>query len=97
MLPIIESRQFSTHKIQTGPQEVRIGRPSPPFLRSGPIYMKDAHSAELNEKSHFRFFELWLIAFTIYGDTRGAINQRKTCSNVAKFTGEMRIDLRMIF
>ena len=26
----------------------------PPF-RSGPIFMKDAHSAESNEKSYFRF------------------------------------------
>ena len=39
-------------------------------LRSGHIYMKDAHSAESNEKSsiiflRFLVFELWLIAFTI--------------------------------
>ena len=42
-------------------------------LRSGHIYMKDAHSAESNEKSIFRFlfFELWLIVFTIHGDTPG--------------------------
>ena len=32
-----------------------------------PIFMKDAHSAESNEKSIFRFlfFELWLILFTV--------------------------------
>ena len=45
--------------------------PSP--LRSGNICMKDAHSAESNEKSIFRFlfFELWLIVFTIYGESPG--------------------------
>ena len=33
--------------------------------------MKDAHCAEPSEKSIFLFlfFELWLIVFTIYGDT----------------------------
>ena len=47
--------------------QVRICRP--PTLRSSHIYMKDAHSAESYEKSHFRFsfFELWLILLTIYG------------------------------
>ena len=49
---------------------------TPPPLRSGHIYMKDAHSAESNEKSYIRFFwflvfELWLIEFTIYDDTLG--------------------------
>ena len=45
-----------------------------PILRISHINMKDAHSAEANEKSYFSFvlflfFELWLIVFTIYGDT----------------------------
>ena len=33
--------------------------------------MTDAECAETNEKSIFRFlfFELWLIVFTIFGDT----------------------------
>ena len=33
--------------------------------------MKDAHYAKTNEKSisRFAFFELWLIAFTIFGDS----------------------------
>ena len=42
--------------------------PSPP-LRIATIFMKDAHSTELNEKSifWFSFFELWLIIlFTIF-------------------------------
>ena len=45
---------------------------SPPIpLSLTPISMKDAHSAQSNEKSIFRFlqfifFELWLIVFTIY-------------------------------
>ena len=42
-------------------------------LNFAPIFMKDAHSAESNEKSFFRclqflFFELWLHVFTIYPD-----------------------------
>ena len=43
----------------------------PAPLRSGHIYMKDAHCAAPNEKSIFRFlfFELWPIVFTFYGDT----------------------------
>ena len=42
-------------------------------LRIAPVFMKDAHSAESNENSMFRFlfFELWLIVFTIYGGTPG--------------------------
>ena len=49
----------------------RICRTPPP--QKGHIYVKDAHSAESNEKSIFRFlfFELWLIVFTIHGDTPG--------------------------
>ena len=43
------------------------------------IYMMDAECAETNEKSNFRFlfFELWLIAFTIYGDTPGVPPTKK--------------------
>ena len=62
--------------------------------------MKDAHSAESNEKSYFRFVfpVLWLIAFTIYGDTPCVPpTNENSCSKVAKFTGKMRIDLTMIF
>ena len=38
-------------------------------LRSGYIYMEDAHCTETNENRiyQFLFFELWLIAFTIFG------------------------------
>ena len=41
--------------------------------------MKDAHSAESNEKSCFRFlvFELWLIVLTICGDTPGVPPTKK--------------------
>ena len=49
--------------------QVRIWRPfHPPSLRSDHIYMTDAHSAESNENSYFRFlfFELQLIVLTIY-------------------------------
>ena len=44
-----------------------------PLLRNGQILMKDAHSAESNENCIFRFlfFKIWLIVFTIYGDTPG--------------------------
>ena len=52
-------------------------------VRSGHIYMKDVHSAESNEKSYFRFlfFELWLIVFTIYGDTSAPPTKKQSCSN----------------
>ena len=62
--------------------------------------MKDAHSAELNEKSIFRFlfFELWLIVFTIYGDTPGfssvSPTEQKNLSKLVKFTGKMRNELK---
>ena len=44
--------------------------PPPPTLRSGQIYMKDAHCAESNEESicRFLFFKLWLFVFTVFGD-----------------------------
>ena len=46
--------------------QLRICRPSP--LRKDYTCMKDAHIAELNEKSIFQFLisELWLIVFKIY-------------------------------
>ena len=60
------------------------------LLRNGHIYMKDANTAESNEKSFFRFFrflflELWLILFRIYGDTQGVPSPKKnSCSKEAK-------------
>ena len=52
--------------MRLGLSQVRICRPPP--LSFAPIFMKDVHSAESNEKYIFRylFFELWLIVFTIY-------------------------------
>ena len=43
-------------------------RTSPPPLSFAPIFMKDSHGAEANEKSilRFLFFDLWLIVFTVY-------------------------------
>ena len=57
--------------------------------------MKYAHIAELNEKLIFRFLlsELWLILFTIY---QKFTDQKKSCSEVAEFTGTMQIALKMI-
>ena len=60
---IIQYGFFSTKDMQT---------PSPPthhFLTSDHLYMKDAHSAESNEISNFKFFrflciELWSILYT---------------------------------
>ena len=56
--------------MRLGLSQVRICRPPP--LSFAPIFMKDVHSAESNEKYIFRylFFELWLIVFTIYGSPR---------------------------
>ena len=64
--------------------------------------MKDAHSAESNEKSDFRifrflFFELWLISSTIYGDTPGVPPLKKKLFISGQLAGKMRIDLTMIF
>ena len=75
---------------------LNLGYADPPPLRSGHIYMKDANSAELNEKKYFRFFQflffdLWLAVFKIYGDTPGVPpTRKKSCSKVIKFTGKMR-------
>ena len=76
----------------------------PPPLRNGYIYMIDVHSAESNEKLYFRFFiflffVLWLIAFTIYDDTSGALPTLGPPDQVChrpnergvKFTGMVRI------
>ena len=50
--------------------QLRICRPPPPLpFRSGPIFMKDAHSAEPHEKYIFRFFQFfifWVISDCIY-------------------------------
>ena len=71
--------------------------PSP--LRNDNICMKDAHSAESDEKSYFRFlfFELWLILITIYGDTLCVQLTKKKSSKVAKIIEKMRINLIIIF
>ena len=60
------------------------GYADPPALRSGHIYMKDAHSTESNKKSYFRFFQLlffvlWLILFLV--DLCHRPN-KKSCSKV---------------
>ena len=71
--------------------------PLPPHLRSGHIYIEDAQS---NEKSYIRFlfFELWLIAFEIYGHTRCTPDQKeKICPKLAKFIEKMHIEMTMIF
>ena len=56
--------------------------PHPPptlSLRSGHIYMKNAHNTKSNEKSYVRFLfcELYLILFTIYGDRPGVPPTKK--------------------
>ena len=61
--------------------------------------MKDAHSAESNEKLFLRFlfFELWLIVFIICGDTSGFSSVppiKKKRSKVAKFTGKVLNELK---
>ena len=54
-----------------GPVPSKDMQTPPPPLSKSHIYMKYAYSAEMNEKLCIRFlvFELWLIAFTIYGET----------------------------
>ena len=67
-----------------------------PFLSFAPLFMIDAHSAESNGKSIFLFlfFELWLIVYTIYGDTPSLAPTKK---KVVKFTGKIHFALKMIF
>ena len=65
--------------------------------RSGAKFMKDTYCTESYEKldfSDFFVFELRLILFTIYGDTPGVTLTKQSCSEVVKFTGKMRIDLK---
>ena len=46
----------------------------------------------ISDFSDFYFFELWLIIFTIYGNTPSvSLTNKKISSKVAKFTGKMRI------
>ena len=71
----------------------------PPTLRSGPIFMIDADTAESNGKSIFQvlFFESWLIVFTILRDTLGFPSvspTEKNRSKVVKFTAEMQNALK---
>ena len=46
---------------------------SPPPLKSGPILMEDAHSAESTEIFFFRFLfvEVWFLDLQFTGDTSG--------------------------
>ena len=74
----------------------------PPSLRNCPIFIKDARSADSDEKSilWFLFFELWLIVFTIYGDIfevfKCVTDQKKESPKVVKFTGKMRNELKQM-
>ena len=67
-----------------------------PSLRNGKIYMKDAHCAEKNETSIFRFlfFELWLIIYNFWWHTSisKCVTDRKYKfpSKVVKLTWKMR-------
>ena len=82
--------RFNQKKL--GSFSTNICRFSPPLLTIiAPIFMKDAHSAESNENAFFRlirflFFELWLILFTIYGDTcnfKYVIDQKKVVQKLS--------------
>ena len=63
-------------------------------LKSGPFFMKDAHSAESNEKSCIRFFR-FLVFELLTG--RQICNHSSTKKNRSKFSGKIRIDLTMMF
>ena len=63
--------------------------------------MEDAHSAESNGKSIFRFlcFQLWLLVFIIYSNTprfSGESPTKKNRSKGVKFTGKMRNELKIM-
>ena len=56
--------------------QVRTWRTPPPF-RSGPIFMEDAHSAEPNEKTYFRFFLIF--SFRVTADCIYNLRWRTKC------------------
>ena len=73
-------------------KDIQTPPPPPP----SPIFIKNAHIAESNEKSYFRFFrfiffELWLITFTIYGDTPVTVFTKIPCyaSSYATYAVEL--------
>ena len=65
--------------------------PLPLPLGIAPIFMKEAHSAESNQKCIFQilYFELWLIVFTIHKNL-------PTKKLLFKFTGKIRISILYI-
>ena len=93
---------LKTQKKKTNFSQLRICR-SPPPLRNGPIFLKDANSAESNEKSIFRFlffssYGWWYLKFT--GDTPGLFkwvsNQKKSRSKMVKLTEKMSNELKRL-
>ena len=85
-------RTFSSHRtFRTLRMLPNMQAPVPFYLRSGHIYMKDSYYVDPNGKSNFRFlfFELWLLVFTIFGDTY-VTDFKKYISKLAKCTGKMR-------
>ena len=69
---------------------------SPPSLRSGHLYMKNAQCAETNEKSCIRILIFLVFELLLVKDVTIRV-QNKNSSKAAKFTGKMRIDLIIIF
>ena len=49
--------------------QLRVCRPHPPPLRIAHIFMKDVHSAKLNEESIFRFLSNGWLYLQFTGDT----------------------------
>ena len=73
----------------------------PPLpLRIAPIFMKDAHSAETNEKTIFRFLFFQVMANCIHNLQcddwifKCVTNQKKSRLKVVKFTENMRNELK---
>ena len=68
-----------------------------PPLRSGHLCIKDAQYAQTKEKLYLRFFRY--LVFELLASKRLTKDSQKIrfSSNVAKFTGKIRIDLTMIF
>ena len=69
--------------------------PTPPTLSSGYFYIKDTQSVAKNVITYLGFFSI--VSFCVIGAQKDKKDAQKKSSKIAKFTGTIRIDLRIIF
>ena len=79
-----------------GPVPSKDMQTPPPLLRSGHLCIKDAQSAETDEKLCIRFFRFLVFELLESKKVQKDAQKIKINSEVAKFTGKIRIDQTMI-